>query len=427
MRQLRKFVLMVAAALGLVVLLSGAALGVSITVWHSMTTTQQDLLEEITEDFRRVYPDIEVELVYAGGYVDTMEKALTAHAAGAGPHVLQLEQTRSAVFYYSGALLSIDEFIDGPDGIDLSDFSPTMLGAVTYDGKLYGLPYNVSTPLLYYNRGLFLESGLSGDAPRTTQELFEFARKITRDTDGDGNPDIYGFDFYEWGWLFEAWIGRRGGRVLNDDLTAFTFNSQEAVEIMEFAQEMVNQHQVARAPGNYSQFWNGTLAMRELSTASLANNIRSAAEHGMDMAVAPLVCDVECYAPIGGGNFFLMNTGTREQQEAAWKYLRFITNTENLARFSAGSGYMAGRRSAFEHPILLEKFLEQPEFRVTYEQMDTAYPRPKVPFWQSDVAPLLTGFFRVQFAENGNVRQYLDQAVEKANQRLMEWRSELGL
>src|SRR5690606_15886315 len=95
LRQLRKFVLMVAAALGLVVLLSGAALGVSITVWHSMTTTQQDLLEEITEDFRRVYPDIEVELVYAGGYVDTMEKALTAHAAGAGPHVLQLEQTRS--------------------------------------------------------------------------------------------------------------------------------------------------------------------------------------------------------------------------------------------------------------------------------------------------------------------------------------------
>jgi len=88
---------------------------------------------------------------------------------------------------------------------------------------------------------------------------------------------------------------------------------------------------------------------------------------------------------------------------------------------------MAARRSAFEHPILLEKFLEQPEFRVTYEQMNTAYPRPKVPFWQSDVAPLLTEFFRVQFAENGNVRQYLDQAVEKANQRLMEWRNELGL
>lgn len=415
-------------ALILVAMISGTALGVNISVWHSLSASNASgTLQAIVDDFNRLNPDINVELVYAGGYVEAMEKALAAHAGGAGPHVMQFEQTRSAAFYYAGALRSIDEFVDGPDGIDISDFSQTMLGAVTYDGKLYGLPFNVSTPLLYYNRGLFLESGLTENAPRNSQELLEYSRKLARDTNGDGQTDIYAIDFYEWGWIFESWIGRYGARIHNDELTEFTFNSPEAIEAMEFVQALVHEQGVARAPGNYSQFWAGTLAMRELSTASLANNIKTAAEHNMDMAVAPLACEVECYAPIGGGNFFMLDTGTAEEQLAAWKFLKFLTNTENLARFSRDSGYMAGRRSSFESPILQEVFAEQPEFRVTYEQMDHAYPRPKVPFWQSDMAPLITGFFRDQFAGRGNVQLLLDEAARTANNRLAEWRDSLGL
>ena len=424
---MRKLSLLAAATLLLVMAASGGALGVTVHVWHSLSPTNASgTLEAIVEEFNRLNPDIHVELTYAGGYVEAMEKALAAHAGGAGPHIMQFEQTRSAAFYYAGALRSIDEFVYGPDGIDLSDFSQTMLGAVTYDGKLYGLPFNVSTPLLYYNRGMFLQAGLGDAAPRTTQELFEYSRKLARDTNGDGQTDVFGFDFYEWGWLFEAWIGRVGARVHDEELTQFTFNSPEAIAIMEFAQAMVHEHGVARAPGNYNQFWAGTLAMRELSTASLANNIRSAQENNMDMGVAPLVCDTECYAPIGGGNFFMLNTGTPEEQQAAWKFLKFLTNTENLARFARDSGYMVGRRSSFESPILLDVFAEQPEFRITYEQMDYAYPRPKVPFWQSDVAPILTGFFNNAFRQKGNVRQILDEAVRTANGRLAEWRASLG-
>lgn len=417
----------VCSTLLLVMLVSTVAFAVDIEIWHSLTPRLgQATLEEVVAEFMETNPDINVEVVYAGGYGDGMEKAMTAYSGGAPPNIMHLEQTRSAAFYYSGALLSIDKYVSGPDGIDLGDFSPTMLGAVTYEGSLYGLPYNISTPLLYYNRNMFLEAGLSGDPPTTSSELLEYSRKIARDRDGDGHTDVFGIDFYSWGWIFESWIGRYGARVHNDDVTAFTFNSPEAIKAMEFVQSLVNEAGVASHKQSYSNFWAGELAMRELSTASLANNINNARENSMDMGVAPLGCEVECYAPIGGGNLFLFDTGTEAQKEASWKLLKFITSSENLARYGADSGYMVARRSSFTSPTLETVFAQQPEFRVTYEQLDIAYPRAKVPFWQSDVAPLLGDFFKAQFDENGNVKTLLDEAVRQANARLSEWRREVG-
>ncbi len=417
--------MMLATAYVWATLFGSTALGVSISVWHSLTPTLGvETFDQIVEEFRAAHPDINVDVVYAGGYVPSVEKAIAAFAGGAPPNVLLVEQTRGAALYYGGALLPIDRYVNGPDGIDLSDFSQTMLGAVTFDGVLYGLPYNVSTPLLYYNRDMFRAAGLSGEAPRSSAELLEYSSKIARDTDGNGAADTAGIDFYSWGWLFEAHLGRAGARVLNNDLSSFTFNSPEAVNAMEFAQRMVHQHRAARFDMNYSHFWSGQLAMREVSTASLANNIRNARENSMDMGVAPLVCDTECYAPIGGGNFFALNTGSPAEQEATWKFLKHITSTENYARYSASSGYMAARRSAFMSPILQDVFDDEPEYRVTYEQMNWAYPRPKVPFWQSDVAPLLADLWRAQFHENAPVKSLLDEAVRQANTRLAEWNFE---
>lgn len=413
----------VLAAFLLVVLACQQAFGVTVSIWHSLTDRLGlEAFEAAVAEFEGANPGIDVEVVYAGGYVEAMEKAMAAYVGGAPPNILHLEQTRSAAFYFAGALYPIDEYVEGPDGIDLTDFSPTMLGAVTYGGRLYGLPYNVSTPLLYFNRDMFLRAGVRPEAPKTPQQILDVSLKIARDRNGDGVTDVFGIDFYTWGWLFEAWIGRYGARVHDEELTKFTFNSPAAVEAMDFARALVNEYRVATHRGNYGMFWAGELAMRELSTASLADNIQNARENSMDMGVAPLACHVECYAPIGGGNLFLVNTGSAKEKEAAWKLLKHLTSTESLARYAASSGYMVARRSAFTSPILQDVFRQQPEFRVTYEQLDFAYPRPKLPFWQSDVAPVLEQFFKAQFEEHNSVKALLDEAVRAANARLEEWR-----
>lgn len=400
---------------------------VKVMLWHSLDErTGAPEFEQICKDFNDTHPHIQLEVQYAGSYGKALEKMQVAWAGGVAPNIAMLEQTRNTIFYYFGGLLKLDDFINGLNGIDLNDFSQSMLGSVTYDGSIYGLPYNTSTPLIYYNKDLFMLSGLAPVAPKTWNEILEFSRKIAKDKDGDGRTDVFGIDFYAWGWLFEAWIGQNGARVLNDSLTAFTLNSPEAVEAMQFTQDLVHKYNVAYYAGEsgYNLFWTNRLAMGERSTASLADNI-SKSQGLFDMGVAPLACNKECYAPIGGGNLVLFNTGSDAQKEAAWEVLKFITSTEQLARFSASTGYMAARRSSFNHPILRECFATEPRYRATYEQMEVAYSRPKVPFWNSTMAPELEKFYKLQFSQNGNVKQGLDEIARLGNIALAEWKTSL--
>lgn len=399
-----------------------------IVVWHSLDQLHgEPMFNQVADEFRAAHPDIEVEIINQGGYVDSLEKLQVAYAGGASPNIAMTEQTRSAGLFYAGALLSIDDFVKGPNGTNINDFSPTMLGAVTYEGKLYGLPYNTSTPLLYYNKDLFLKSGLQPVAPKTWKEIQAFSKKIAKDQDGDGKNDVYGIDFYSWGWMFEAWTGQNGGRILNDSVTQFTFATQANIEAMQFVQDLVHRDGTAYYAGGsgYNLFWADKLAMTERSTASLADNMSKAT---FDMGVAPLAGNKEYYAPIGGGNFFMMNTGTKAQQAAAWEFLKWVTNTENLAKMSVSTGYMAARRSSVNHSILREAFRKEPRYYATYAQMEVSYARPKVPFWNSTVGPALagSGFYTKQFKENGNIKQALEELDRVANAQMQDWLKQRG-
>lgn len=417
------------AAVLMIVLLFAipAAAKEKVVVWHSLDQLHgEPMFNQLADEYRAAHPDIDLEIVNAGGYVETLEKLQVAYAGGAPPNISMTEQTRSAGLYYAGALLSIDEFVKGTNGFNINDFSKAMLGAVTYDGKLYGLPYNTSTPLLYYNKDLFLKSGVPPAAPKTWNDILSYSRKISRDANGDGKTDVYGIDFYAWGWMFEAWTGQNGGRLVNDEVTKFTFATQPNVDAMQFTQDLVHKENVAYYAGGsgYNLFWAGNLAMTERSTASLASNIDQAT---FEMGVAPLACNKECYAPIGGGNFFMINTGTKAQQAAAWDFFRYITTADNLAKMSVATGYMSARRSSINSPVLREALRVEPRYRATYDQMDVAYTRPKVPFWNAVVGPALSGaFYKTQFAQNGNVRQALEELDRTANAQIQEWRKTLG-
>ena len=165
-----------------------------------------------------------------------------------------------------------------------------MRNVFTYDrdGRLYGIPFNTSTPVNYIRRDLFEQAGLDPDRPpRTWEEILEFSRKLTRDTNNDGDPDTFGTSFYSWGWMFEAWLGQNGGRVLNEDGTRFLLNSPEAIGMLEFTQKLVHEHRVADYGGGASYFYVGRVAMTEGSTASLQNHIRQAEDLGYSLGVAP--------------------------------------------------------------------------------------------------------------------------------------------
>lgn len=379
-----------------------------------------DIMDVLIEEFEAQNPDIAVDIVRSGGYNATLEKTLVAYAGGAAPNLVMIEQAHGFGFLMEGMFLPLDDFIANDPTFSLDDLYPGIREHLTWQGQIWGMPYNISTPIVYYNRDLFEQSGLAPDAPTTWDGILETSRRIARDTTGDGQNDVWGLDFYQWGWLFEAWIGQNGARVVNEDSTRFTLNSPQAIEAMLFTQSLVQEHRVARSGTGYPDFWNGKLGMTERSTASLANNIRNAQTSGFDLGVAPLACNTECFAPIGGGNLHMMNTGTQEEQEATWRFVSFLVESDNLARLGAATGYMAGRRTAIQSRYLQDHFIDEPRAIVTYEQLNVASARAKVPVWTDMSSPLAQMGTR-QHRDGANVVQELNELARLGNQLLDEW------
>ncbi len=408
-----KFSLLIAAVIIMVFAVQVDADVIEIDVWHSMSSGYGlEFIEDIGDEFNEMQDDIEVNIVYSGGYQETLEGAQAALAAGDPPNVSMFEQSRGAAFVDAEAVLSLEPFFEEDDSVDLDDFFPELMATSTYEGTVYGIPYNTSTPLLYYNKEMFEEAGLEGP-PEDWDEILEYSQ-ILQDELG-----VYGIDFYPWGWLFEAWTGQAGARVLNEDLTEFTLNSPEAVEAMEFTQDLVHEYGVATygsGAEGYDNFFGENLAMTQRSTAALESN-RESADFDMGVAITP-AGPAGHYVPFGGGNFFMFDTGTEEEQQASWEFLKFIIEAENWAEFAASTGYMAAHEEAYNHEILQERFEEVPEARLTYDQIEDGHPRPQVPFW-GEIHSELGWLFDRMFAEQADVQESLDQ-IKELGDRLID-------
>ena len=389
-----------------------------IEVWYSLSENYgAPEFEAFAQEFNAMQDDIEVNVVYSGGYTDTLRKAQAAVAAGSTPNMIRFEQTRGVGFVDAGAVLPLEGFIEADPDFDLDDFFQPLLDSCTLDGQLYCLPYNTSTPLIYYNKDLFREAGLDPeeDFPTTWDELMEVGPKLAKPGDG-GELEQWAFGLATApGWLFDAWLGQAGGSFLSEDGSEWVFNDENGVEVLEFWQELIAAD-AARASGSQTpDFFGGKQVMMAGSTATLQSNFDRAE---FDIGAAPVWCGEECYVPFGGANFYIMDVRNSDEEQATWEFLTWLTSTEKGAEFAAATGYMAPRKSSLETATLQETFAALPEARITYEQMDShGHPRTLVPYW-GEVHNQLTLLTEKVLLDDQDPQAALDAAVEEANRLL---------
>lgn len=358
-----------------------AAQPITIEVWHSLGEAfGAPEFEAIANRFNEVQDDIRVEVVYAGGYVDAMQRAQAAAAAGNLPNVVMFEQTRGAGFVDAGSILALNDYLENDPEANTDDLFERLLLTCNYDDVIYCMPYNNSTPLLYYNADAFREVGLDPDTdyPETWDDLLEIGPLFARHEGGQLTRWALGLGVSP-GWLMDAFLGQAGGRFLNEDGTEFIFDGPEGVAAFEFWLELIDQEIAVVSTSQTEDLFSGRQVMMLQSTANLVDYFASAT---FDIRAVQLPCNVECYAPIGGGNFYIMDVGDQAAHDASWEFMKWILSTENAAEFAAATGYMAPRPSSLEHPALVETFETLPQARVTYDQMAShGYARTLVPFW----------------------------------------------
>ena len=351
---------------------------VEISFWHAMSGVNEEAIQKITDDFMAQNSNVKVTLMNQGGYRDLFDKLMASAKANQLPNLAQIYSNRLSWYVDKGLSLDLTPYMDAEGtGLTEEDYAdiPTMFmdDCIWGEGQ-YAMPFNKSMMVLYYNVGMFEEAGI--EVPTTWEEWAAAAEKLTKDTDGDGEPDVYGVVFAnDLSTDIAPWLKQAGGATMNEETDELYFDTPETKEAVEFLNSMF-QNKTARFAGEDKNsnvpVQQGRAAMCVASTSALPY-IESDTMEGITINAAALPghkTDDQLYY---GTNVTVFDTGSDAQKQAAWDYLKFLTSTENTAYFAAQTGYIPVRKSAQNDPVFAPILAEKPIKQLCFDNMDRGF------------------------------------------------------
>ncbi len=351
---------------------------VEISFWHAMSGVNEEAIQKITDDFMAQNPNVKVTLMNQGGYRDLFDKLMASAKANQLPNLAQIYSNRLSWYVDKGLALDLTPYMAAEGtGLTEEDYAdiPTMFmdDCIWGEGQ-YAMPFNKSMMVLYYNVGMFEEAGI--EVPTTWEEWAAAAEKLTKDTDGDGEPDVYGVVFAnDLSTDIAPWLKQAGGATMNEETDELYFDTPETKEAVDFLNSMF-QNKTARFAGEDKNsnvpVQQGRAAMCVASTSALPY-IESDTMEGITINAAALPghkTDDQLYY---GTNVTVFDTGSDAQKQAAWDYLKFLTSTENTAYFAAQTGYIPVRKSAQNDPVFAPILAEKPIKQLCFDNMDRGF------------------------------------------------------
>ena len=311
-----------------------------------------EVVDGIVADFESENPDIKVNAIYSGNYDDTRVRALSALASGEPAQLAVMFSIDAYDLIEQDLILPFEEVATSDaDKAWLNSFYPALMANGAIEGQTWGIPFQRSTIVAYYNKEMFTAAGLDPESPPTTwDEMIEMGKALTKgDTYGLMIPST-GYPY----WMFQALAIQNGKEVMsNDGLTTY-FDDPTVVETLEFWKSLSTEHKIMPEGtvewGTLRQaFLEGQTAMMWHSTGNLTA-VKKAAS--FDFGVAELPANVRKGSPTGGGNFYLFKDTTEEERTAALKLMRFMTAPDQAAAWSIGTGYMGVSPAAYETDAL---------------------------------------------------------------------------
>jgi len=338
-------------------------------------------MQRLVEAFNAAHPDVHVTASYTGSYDDTSLKTRAAMQGGRPPAVVLQSANYIRDYAINNEAISLDALI-GPGGpvAYMDRFWPALRINAMEAGHVHGVPFQNSTPVLYYSVDAFKEVGLDPDKPPATwAEWVDAARRLTK---RDGNQVT------RWGlmmnevednlmWLVSGFAMSNGGQYFNADWGGEVFyNAPSTLGAVQFLDDLIHKHRVMPdgvndANAMAAAFFSGRAAMILNSTGALSF-VRQNMKTPYRVAFVPraLVNAV----PIGGGSLMIPAGNSAERQQAAWTLIEWLTSPPVAARWSRFTGYFAPNRAAYDLPEMQAYLQEFPDAKVALDQLKYARP-----------------------------------------------------
>ena len=332
----------------------------TITWWHAMSGVNGDALNKIVAGFNASQSKIKVEAIFQGTYDDLLAKLNTAIASNAAPALVQVYDIGQAYMRDSGQVVPMQAFIDR-DKFDTKDFEPAVINYYKYQDKLQSMPFNASTPILYYNKDAFKEVGLDPAKPPVTfTEIADAAKKLTK-KDASGATVRYGFGPSIYGWLFEQLMATSGGLYADNGngrdnrATKVVYNNAQGKAILDWWKAGVDGGYFFNPgidnDGAANAFNAQKTAMYIESTARLRGHITTIAgkwELGTGLYPRPDSKPKEGGNIIGGASLYIMKSRPAAEQQAAWEFVKYAMTPAVQGQWQSDTGYYPIVKAAYD-------------------------------------------------------------------------------
>ncbi|MBK9441846.1 MAG: ABC transporter substrate-binding protein [Comamonadaceae bacterium] len=327
--------------------------------------------------FMKDNPTVKVTPIYAGSYQDSIVKALTAHKSGTPPVTSVLLSTDMFTLIDEDAVVPFDNFVKtAQDKAWLAGFYPAFMQNSQTGGKTWGIPFQRSTVVMYWNKDLFKQAGLDPNkAPANWAELKDAAAKLTQ-KDASGKVSTWGVQIPSSGfpyWLFQTLSTTNGAILANEAGTAVKFDDPKVVEALQYWVDLgkagIHPPGVVEWGTTPKDFFEKKAAIIFTTTGNLTN-IKANAK--FDFGVGMIPGNVRKGSPTGGGNFYIFKKSSPAQQQAAFEFVKWITQPERAAQWSMDTGYVAVSQAAYDTPILKQYGSGFPAALVARDQLPVA-------------------------------------------------------
>lgn len=307
----------------------------------------EKMYAEMIPAFEKAHPDIKVkQMNIPGSYYVKLQIMI---AAGSAPDLAPVMTMRLPMFLHRNAFLPLDQFMadDNEFRARRSDMYDKSFAGFDRDGKLYGMPYSMNLYALYYNKTMFDDYNRTAAAGEKIkypsgewdlEKFVEVAKKLTRDTTGDGRVNQYGTQLTGTAFYVICPLLRRfGTELFNEDKTKCNLGGPEAIRAFEWFFNLPHKWHVAPSPagpdarsegtvagGPQEMFLAGRVAMWEAESEWRFEFDRRIKSFEWDVAEPPhgkrRAAGYECFG--------IAITRSSKHPKAAWKYISFLTSPE---------------------------------------------------------------------------------------------------
>jgi len=334
---------------------SMAAAQTEVQWWHAMGGANGERVNKIAEDFNASQSDYTLVPVYKGNYTETMTAAIAAFRAKEHPHIVQVFEVGTATMMAAkGAVYPMEQLMsDAGEPFDKSDYLPAVISYYqTPDGELLSMPFNSSTPVMWYNKDALDAAG--ADVPKTWADVKTASQKLV----DNGMKCGVSFGWQSWVMLenYSAWHNLEMGTKENGFAgfdTEFTFNNDKVEARLDDIASMAEGGLFVyggRRGDSLPMFTNGECGMW-MNSSAYYGGIKKQVEFTFGQTMLPLdtaAASAPQNSIIGGATLWALAGHDAEEYKGVAKFMTYLSSPEVQAWWHQETGYVPITTAAYE-------------------------------------------------------------------------------